>query len=109
MSENRNSGLKNNFYVIPEYVKDVDDLSEFLNLNGFGFNILKSLFGLNKSRHNATSPIRDSEKMVHYSIKNLLKLLRTKNKKLTVGDILIDVIDKLDELDKNKIKEFLDK
>jgi len=109
MSEKNNSGLKNNFYVIPEYVKDVDDLSEFLNLDGFGFNILKSLFGLNKSRHNGTSPSRDSEKMLHYSIKNLLKLMRTKDKKITVGDVLIQVIDKLDDVDKNKIKEFLDK
>ena len=109
MSKNNSGGLKNDFYKIPDYVKDADDLSEYLKLDGFGFNILKSLFGLNRSRHIGTSPVRDSEKMIHYSLKNLLKLMRTKNKDLTIGDVLILVINKLDDEDKDKIRKILDK
>ena len=39
-----NDGSKNNFYQIPEWVEDLDDLAEYLDLDGFEFNVLKSLW-----------------------------------------------------------------
>ena len=100
--ENNNNGLRNNFYEIEEFVVDVDDLSESLNLDGFQFNILKSLFGLNESRHNGTSADRDSYKILHYAIKNVLKLKRSVGYK--IGDVLMDVISKLRDEDIDYIK-----
>jgi len=103
VKDNNNNGLTNNFYKIKSFVKDVDDLSESLNLDGFQFNILKSLFGLNKSRHNGTSPLRDSNKILHYGIKNLVKYHRDKDK--DISDILSEVINHMDKDIREKIKE----
>lgn len=102
-NSNKNNGLQNNFYKIKFWVKDVDDLAESLTLDGYQFNILKSLFGLNKSRHDGTSPLRDSNKMLHYSIKNLVRYHRDKDK--DVSDIIAEVINAMDVDDKIKIKE----
>jgi len=101
-NKNNNNGLTNDFYKIKEWVVDVDDLAESLNLDGYQFNILKSLFGLNKSRHNGTTPLRDSNKMLHYSIKNLVKYYRETDK--DISDIISEVINNLDDDIKTKIK-----
>ena len=101
--ENNNNGGINEFYAIPEWVTDVDDLSEHLDSTGFQFNILKSLFGMNKHRHSGTSNLRDSKKMIHYSIKNYLQCIRKENIKATYNDVLIGLINELPEKSREKI------
>ena len=71
MSKNNNGG-RNSFYDIPETVTNVDSLAKHLKATGPMFNVLKSLFGLNQNRHKGTNSSRDSKKMLHYSIENLL-------------------------------------
>lgn len=71
-------GSKTNYYNIDttnvDYI-DVDDIAEHLNLHGFLFNVLKSVFGCaiadetGISRHRGTSALRDANKMVHYATK----------------------------------------
>ena len=65
-------GSKNKFYEIPSWVKDLDDLSEHLDLRGDEFNCLKAIYGIAKarqgtSRHSSTGIKRDSNKLLHYS------------------------------------------
>ena len=65
-------GSKNKFYEIPSWVKDLDDLSEYLDLRGDEFNCLKAIYGIAKarqgtSRHSSTGIKRDSNKLLHYS------------------------------------------
>lgn len=69
-------GSKTSFYDIPRWVKDVDDLAEYLDLRGDEFNCLKALFGISLgARHEGTSPLRDAKKLDHYStrIRNRLQ------------------------------------
>lgn len=68
----QNDGSKNKFYEIPEWVKDLDDLSEYLDLRGDEFNCLKAIYGVAKSRqganrHSSTGIKRDSNKLLHYA------------------------------------------
>ena len=73
MIEEKNDGLKNKYYDIPDCVKDLDDLSEFLDLRSDEFNCLKAIWGIamsrktNKSRHSGTGIKRDSNKLFHYA------------------------------------------
>lgn len=67
----KNDGSKNNFYEIPEWVKDVDDLAEYLKLSFDEGNILKSLWCKIGDRHDATNPMREARKCVHYSERRL--------------------------------------
>ena len=65
-------GSKNKFYEIPSWIKDLDDLSEYLDLRGDEFNCLKAIYGIAKarqgtSRHSSTGIKRDSNKLLHYS------------------------------------------
>ena len=65
-------GLKTDFYDI-ENCKDLDDLSEYLELRSDEFNCIKAIFGiaierkLGKSRHDGTGMKRDANKLLHYS------------------------------------------
>ena len=67
-------GGKNPFYEIPDDVKDVDDLCEYLELNFFMGNILKSLWAKKGNRHEATDEKREAKKRVHYAQKELNRL-----------------------------------
>lgn len=62
-----NDGSKNSFYAIPEWVEDLDDLAEYLKLDGFEFNILKSLWVHIGTRHSGTDEKREINKCLHYS------------------------------------------
>ena len=72
-----NDGSKNSFYEIPEWVKDCDDLADYLGLDFFQGNILKSIWGISKgNRHSGTSKDRDLNKIIHYANKSKDKLKR---------------------------------
>jgi hypothetical protein len=71
-------GGKNNFYQIPEWVNDVDDLCEYLELNFASGNILKSLWANKGKRHAATDSIREAKKRVHYANRELDRLEKNK-------------------------------
>ncbi|TLP41053.1 hypothetical protein [Arcobacter arenosus] len=73
-SETKNDGSKNDFYKIPDWVEDVDDLHEYLQLDGYEFNILKSLWSRLGNRHGATNPIREAKKCLHYAEKRLKRV-----------------------------------
>jgi hypothetical protein len=75
-----NDGGKNSFYEIPEWVKDLDDLAEYLQLDGFEFNTLKTLWINIGMRHTGTTEEREIKKRIHYSNKSLKKMER-KNEK----------------------------
>ena len=66
-------GSKTNYYNIPDWVEDLDDLIEYLDLGFDGGNCMKALFGMaiarktGKTRHDGTSIVRDSNKLFHYS------------------------------------------
>ena len=66
-------GSKTDYYNIPDWVRDVDDLAEWLDLGFDGGNCLKAIFGIaiarktNKTRHNGTSISRDAKKLKHYA------------------------------------------
>ena len=102
-----NDGLKNNFYKIKKWVSDCDDLGESLNLSGFTFNILKALFGLNESRHSGTSPIRDSNKLLHYAIKHNMSIRRNSKQDINQADILYIVYTKLDKEEQEYFNQLL--
>ena len=72
----QNNGSKNKFYEIPKWVKDLDDLSEYLQLDGFEFNILKTLWIHKGNRHNGTSKEREINKRLHYAKKSKKKHTR---------------------------------
>ena len=65
--DNLNDGKKNSFYTIPDWVKDVDDLAEYLNLSFDEGNILKSLWTKLGNRHSGTNPMREANKCLHYA------------------------------------------
>lgn len=70
-------GSKNNFYEIPVWVKDLDDLSEYLKLDPYEFNILKTLWIHKGKRHNGTNELREINKRLHYAEKSREKYLRS--------------------------------
>ena len=77
----QNDGSKNKFYEIPEWVKDLDDLSEYLGLDGFEFNILKTLWVHKGNRHNGTDKAREINKRLHYAQKSKEKNIRQEDAK----------------------------
>lgn len=72
----QNDGSKNNFYQLPDWVKDCDTLSEYLNLDPYEFNILKTLWTNKGKRHNGTSKEREINKCIHYANKRKEKYER---------------------------------
>ena len=105
MSKHKSDGGKTDFYNIPNWVKDVDDLAEFLNLDGFLFNILKSMFGINKNRHEGTNSERDSRKLIHYSIRNYLKIMRNNYRDYDVTNVYAELYTKLSDEEKEKFNK----
>jgi len=93
-----NGGGYNSFYDIPKEVTNVDQLAKFLKASGPVFNILKSLFGLNKNRHTGTSSKRDSEKIIHYGIENYLWQPDVEEE--THSDVIYKLITELKEEDR---------
>lgn len=77
----QNDGSKNNFYAIPAWVEDLDDLSEYLELDGYEFNILKTLWVHKGNRHNGTDEAREINKRLHYAQKSKLKHTRQNDEK----------------------------
>ena len=76
----KSDGKKNKFYEIPKWVKDLDDLSEYLDLDPYEFNVLKTLWIHKGKRHDGTNESRELNKRLHYSKKSLKKhKRRTKN------------------------------
>ncbi len=73
-----NDGSKNSFYAIPDSVKDLDDLAEYLELDPNEFNVLKTLWVNKGIRHNGTTPEREVKKRIHYSQRSLVKLEKNK-------------------------------
>lgn len=69
-------GSKNSFYEIPKWIKDLDDLSEYLELDPYEFNILKTLWIHKGNRHQGTNEKRELNKRLHYSNKSLEKFER---------------------------------
>jgi len=102
-----NNGLTTTLYKIPKWVKDVDDMSEFLGIDGFKFNILKSLFSARGARHAGTNQFRDNNKILHYGIRNVLTEARKLKKHTTVSDILLTVYDKLSKKERKKFKKLI--
>ena len=74
-------GSKNKFYEIPNWVKDLDDLSEYLNLDPYEFNVLKTLWIHKGKRHNGTNELREINKRLHYAEKSKEKYLRKEEEK----------------------------
>lgn len=90
----KNDGSKNSFYELPTWVKDVDDLAEYLKLSFDEGNILKSLWCNIGNRHDATNPLREARKGLHYSqrrlnryIHNEKAMANAERKKINVKDI----------------------
>jgi len=78
-----NDGGSNRFYSIPYWVHDCDTLSEFLELDAYEFNILKTLW-LNKGlRHNGTTHERELKKRLHYANRCIEKNERIKNERFS--------------------------
>lgn len=71
---NNNDGGRNHFYDIPEWVVDVDDLAEYLELNYALGNVLKSLWINIGTRHAATNENREAKKRVHYANRELNRI-----------------------------------
>lgn len=65
-------GSKTSFYNIA-HCEDYDDLAEYLQLDGFEFNIGKSLFANLGNRHDGTNPQREAKKCLHYAIRRAFK------------------------------------
>lgn len=74
MHEHNTDGSKTNFYNIA-HCEDYDDFAEYLDLDGFEFNIGKSLFANLGNRHDATNPQREAKKCLHYAIRRAFKQL----------------------------------
>lgn len=75
------NGLKNSFYEIPSWVEDLDDLSEYLQLDPYEFNTLKTLWLHKGNRHDGTNELREINKAIHYSNKRLEKFNRKQDNK----------------------------
>ncbi len=72
-----NDGSKNSFYDFPEWVTNIDTLAEYLQLDGYDFNVLKSLTLNLGERHAGTSKEREIKKRVHYAGMALEKFNRS--------------------------------
>lgn len=69
-------GSKTDFYNIPEWVKDADDLAEYLELNFYLGNVLKTLWCNKGKRHDGTNKPREDKKRLHYSRKEAERDIR---------------------------------
>ncbi len=76
----QNNGGKNSFYKLPEWVNDADTLSEYLELDGYQFNILKSLWTHKGQRHVGTDEEREARKCLHYAQRGVDRINRLKDK-----------------------------
>ena len=65
-------GSKNNFYSLSG-IEDYDDFAELLKLDGFEFNIGKTLFVNIGDRHDGTNRQREAKKCLHYAIRRCFK------------------------------------
>jgi len=72
-----NDGSKNSFYDFPEWVTNIDTLAEYLQLDGYDFNVLKSLTVNLGERHAGTSKKRELNKRLHYSEMAIRKFKRS--------------------------------
>ena len=72
-----NDGSKNSFYDFPEWVTNIDTLAEYLQLDGYDFNVLKSLTVNLGKRHAGTSKKRELNKRLHYSEMAIRKFKRS--------------------------------
>lgn len=75
-AKGQNNGSKNKFYELPSWVNDCDTLAEYLDLDPYEFNILKTLWINKGARHNGTDKEREIMKCIHYSNKRLDKFKR---------------------------------
>jgi len=91
MKLTNNNGGNNSFYNLPAWVKNADDLNEYLQATGPISNITKSLFSMLGDRHKGTSQIRDAKKILHYAIRNILWIRRPSEPALTDVDIIIQL------------------
>lgn len=71
-----NDGSANAFYKIPDWVKDCDLLAEYLELDHYEANILKTLWINKGARHDGTNKNRELNKRLHYAQKSIEKLNR---------------------------------
>jgi hypothetical protein len=83
------SGGNNSFYDIPEWVKNADDLNEYLKSTGPLSNIVKSLFSNIGSRHAGTSLRRDAKKILHYAVRHLLWVDREGNEDKSADEVAV--------------------
>ena len=74
----QNDGGENSFYKLPDWVYDVDTLSEYLELDPYQFNMLKALWSNKGQRHTATNKHREANKALHYAQREVDKLQRLK-------------------------------
>ena len=72
-----NDGSKNSFYDFPEWVTNIDTLAEYLQLDGYDFNVLKSLTANLGERHAGTSKKRELNKRLHYAEMAIRKFQRS--------------------------------
>lgn len=103
-----NNGGNNNFYAIEDWVNDVDDLAEQLEASGNIFNILKACFSSKGDRHHGTSIKRDAKKMVHYSVRHLMSLLRKEGSPATKPDVYLQLLKELSPKDKVLMKKLME-
>jgi len=73
-----NDGKKNRFYDFPEWVTNIDTLAEYLELDGYDFNVLKSLTINLGERHAGTNQERELNKRLHYSEMAINKFKRSR-------------------------------
>lgn len=64
--KNSNDGGHNNFYDFPHWVTNIDTLAEYLKLDGYDFNVLKTLTVNLGARHDGTNIKRELNKRLHY-------------------------------------------
>jgi hypothetical protein len=73
-----NDGRKNSFYDFPDWVTNIDTLAEYLELDGYDFNVLKTLTVNKGDRHSGTSKERELNKRLHYAKMAIEKFNRGK-------------------------------
>lgn len=84
----QNNGGENPFYKLPEWVQDADTLSEYLELDGYEFNILKSLWSHKGQRHVGTDEEREAKKRLHYAQRGVDKLKRLKGQDMNQEEVV---------------------
>lgn len=103
------SGGNNSFYDIPAWVKNADDLNEYLRATGPLSNITKSLFSTLGTRHAGTSPRRDAKKIIHYAVRHLLWIDRPEalNGDISDVDVITELISELPKIKRGELVERL--